>query len=299
VTTVKRSSFGILAAALACLAATAARAEGVVFRLSGTLYADDKKVKLRAPEGVGCAEDRVVVADTANARLVVYRLSEGGVVSPGNPVKVAEMKYPTRVVLDGSKTAWFLDRKERKIGRISADGAFKGWLVPSDAPGFVPTSFVLGKGGNVFALDGSGRAVLELGADGAVARRLPLPEGQFTDLAVDSAGAIFTIDAVTATVWTAGKGEAAFKALTKSLKESMSFPIQLVSNERGRFYVVDQNGMGVVVLGNDGSYQGRQLTLGWSEGNLYYPSQLCVTGKGLAAIADRGNHRVQLFTTVE
>lgn len=295
----KRSSFRFLAAALACLAGTAARAEGVVFRLSGALYADDKKLKLRAPEGVGCADDRIVVADSGNARLVVYRLSEGNVLSPGSPVKVAEMKYPTRVVLDGSKTAWFLDRKERKIGRIGADGAFKGWLAPKEVPGFVPTSFVLGAGGHVLALDAAGRAVLDLSEDGTVGRRLPLPEGQFTDLAVDAAGTIFTIDAVTATVWTAGKADAAFKALTKSLKDSMSFPVQLVSNERGRFYVVDQNGMGVVVLGNDGSYQGRQLTLGWTEGNLYYPSQLCVTGKGLAAIADRGNHRVQLFMTVE
>jgi hypothetical protein len=57
--------------------------------------------------------------------------------------------------------------------------------------------------------------------------------------------------------------------------------------------------MGVVVLGNDGSYQGRQLTLGWSEGSVYYPSQLCVNEKGIAAIADRGNHRVQVFTTVQ
>jgi len=61
---------------------------------------------------------------------------------------------------------------------------------------------------------------------------------------------------------------------------------------------VDQNGGGVVVLGQDGSYRGRQLGMGWKEGLLYYPSQMCVSGGEIAVIADRENSRVQVFKLV-
>jgi hypothetical protein len=34
-------------------------------------------------------------------------------------------------------------------------------------------------------------------------------------------------------------------------------------------YIVDENGDGIVVLGRDGSFVGRQLSMGWNEGLLY------------------------------
>ena len=39
-------------------------------------------------------------------------------------------------------------------------------------------------------------------------------------------------------------------------------------DNRGTLYVVDENGGGIVILGRDGSYMGRQLSLGWNEGLL-------------------------------
>lgn len=297
--TVTRSTTRVLAVALACAAAAPAHAEGVVFRFSKVLYTDDKEVRLRAPEGVGCSEDRIVVADSGNGRLVVYRLSEGGVVSPGHAVKVGELKYPTRVVVDAKGTSFVLDGRARKIGRVSADGKFEGWIQPKDAPGFLPVSFALTPGGNVVALDGAGRAAVEMDLQGAVLRRVPLPPGQFLDLVVDAQGGILAVEAVTATVWTAAKAEAAFKPLTRSLKEMTNFPAQIVTSGRGRLFLADRNGMGIVVLGLDGGYQGRQLTMGWEQGQVYYPAQLCVNGRGETVVADRGNNRVQVFTTLE
>jgi hypothetical protein len=52
-----------------------------------------------------------------------------------------------------------------------------------------------------------------------------------------------------------------------------------------------------VVLGADGAFQGRQLAIGWGDGYLYYPAQLCINGAGTAFIADRSNNRVQIFDT--
>jgi len=61
---------------------------------------------------------------------------------------------------------------------------------------------------------------------------------------------------------------------------------------------VDENGGGVVIVGQDGAFLGRQLAMGWTEGLLYYPSQMCLTEKGAVFIADRGNSRVQFFSIV-
>jgi hypothetical protein len=38
--------------------------------------------------------------------------------------------------------------------------------------------------------------------------------------------------------------------------------------------------------------------MGWNEGLLYYPSQMCISEKGEAFIADRGNSRVQVFNII-
>jgi len=38
--------------------------------------------------------------------------------------------------------------------------------------------------------------------------------------------------------------------------------------------------------------------MGWTEGLLYYPSQMCLNDNGQAFIADRGNSRIQVFSIV-
>ncbi len=53
------------------------------------------------------------------------------------------------------------------------------------------------------------------------------------------------------------------------------------------------------MLGQDGSFMGRQLSMGWIEGLLKFPSQISLDEKGGVFIADRGNSRVQIFTLVK
>jgi hypothetical protein len=115
-------------------------------------------------------------------------------------------------------------------------------------------------------------------------------------VAADSGGAIYALDPVVGAIWTVEKGGKEFKPLVQGLKDRMSFPTYMVV-ARGRIFLVDQNGSGVAVLGADGSFQGRQLSVGWAEGLVNYPAQLCMTEAGVAYLADRFNNRVQIFTT--
>lgn len=287
---------GILALAVLAGPATA-RAQ---FVLDRAIYQDDKETALKAPEGVACNEaGALVVADTGNGRLVLFTYKDG-TLGGGVAVKPAQVVYPMRVQLDSKGNIWVLDLKTRKIVRLDAKGNFLGSLDPK-AGGTVltslPVAFKLDASDNVHVLDVAAGRVQVLDADGKPTRQIELPKGkaQFADLHVDPGGAIYALDSANAALWVADKGATTFKPLTQSMEDRMSFPVYM-TGKGGKLYLVDQYGNGIVVLGADGSFQGRHLSIGWNEGLLYYPSQICLTGRGEAVIADRSNNRVQAFT---
>ncbi len=299
-------SRAILSAALLSLVGLhplVARGQAVVLVHEGTLYADAEEKPLKAPEGVACSDSGyVAVADTGNKRLVIYTF-KGGRLGGGKEIKVEQLTSPQRVQLDAKGDLLALDLKTRKVVRITAGGAYAGPVVAKgieDSAALQPTSFKLDASGNVYLLDGPGRRVLVLDPSGNVTAQIPLPKesGVVTDIAVAAGGGLYAIDAVNAVVWSAEKGAAAFKALTPSLKDRMSFP-SYITTSKGRLFVVDQNGNGIVILGVDGSYQGRQLSIGWNDGLVNYPGQLCITESGATFVADRFNNRVQAFSTAK
>lgn len=276
------------------------RAAAVGFTPTASIYGDDKQVALKRPEGVACADGgAVVIADTGNGRLVTYA-SNAGQLTGGAEIKLTQLTFPTRVQLDSKGNVLVLDGRSRRVVRVDANRAFKGYVEPKGVTGAViPASFKLDASDNVYFLDIAARRVLAGDADGNVTRTLKLPaKGSFTDIAVDAAGTLYAVDAVSATVYSADKSATELKAISKSLKDYMSFPGYITAS-KGKLYLVDQNGNGVVVLGTDGSYQGRQLSIGANEGLVYYPAQLCITASADAYIADRMNNRVQLFKVVQ
>ena len=64
---------------------------------------------------------------------------------------------------------------------------------------------------------------------------------------------------------------------------------------KGVIFVVEGSGSSIVSFGRDGSFLARQLTMGWNEGSLNHPSQMCINDKDEVFIADRDNSRVQVF----
>jgi DNA-binding beta-propeller fold protein YncE len=277
-----------------------ARADAFSFTPSTAIYEDDKNRPLAAPEGVACTENgRVVIADTGNGRLVDLTWRDGAP-TPAVELRLAQLPYPTRVQIAGNGDLLVLDRKLHRIGRVDAKSAFAGW-VDAKAAGAQDRAIVgaFKQDGNAtYVLDLASSKVLVVDGGGGTSREIDLPRGGpvFTDIAVDAAGTVYAVDAAGGTIWSANKAAKAFTALAKGLRDYMSFPGYLAAS-RGRLFVVDQNGHGVVVLGADGSYQGRQLSVGWTDGLVYYPAQLCLRENGVAFLADRYNNRVQVFAT--
>ncbi|HEX9289753.1 MAG TPA: hypothetical protein VF904_09520 [Anaeromyxobacteraceae bacterium] len=284
--------------ALAVLLPLAARADSLSFTYSASIYQDAKEVALRSPEGVACTGGSLVVADTGNRRLLTFALKESGIISQTGEVKLGQLTSPVKLQVDGKGNLLALDGKSHKIVRVDANGGFGGFVELKGAPATpMILGFKLDAADNLYALDVASGKVLVADLAGSVIRAVDLPKGPvISDIAADGGGTIYAVDGVGATVWSAAKGATAFTQLGKSLKDRMSFPSYIVAHQ-GKLILVDQNGMGLVLLGLDGSYLGRQLAIGWNDGFVYYPSQLCINEKGDSFVADRGNNRVQQFTT--
>jgi len=307
VTTPRRSVLSsLLSLALpACLAAipaalaalpSPARAAGLQHLLNVNL--DDKEEQLRLPEGVACSDKgALIVADTGNQRLLTYTFKDGRL-EGGAPIRMPEVSHPTRLQLDSRGNLLVLDRRQRRIARVDANRRYGGplELKASGTTRVGVSSFKVDSQDVVYALDVISRRTLVAGLDGKVTREIPWPPGlvEFVDLEPEG-GRIYAIDAVAARLWVAEKDAKEFKPVGEGHKERLAFPIYL-SQERGMFRVVDQNGHGIALLALDGSFRGRELEMGQTDGKVYYPAQLCSNGVGQLFVADRNNNRVQVFS---
>jgi DNA-binding beta-propeller fold protein YncE len=279
-------------------------AETAKLRYLQSIYFDEKGGGLKQPEGVACNEKSLlVVGDTGNDRLVRYTLEEKSL-KLGSEIKISQLSNPIRIQINSKGEIFALDGKKRRILRLSPEGAFKVYVdaegVPSPST-FVPRSFKIDGDNNIYILDIFTGRVLVLNPEGKYQKQIPFPKdfGFFSDLSVDSKGTLLLIDCLKALVFSARKDSDSFTPLTKSLREYLDFPTSLTTDNRGTIYIVDENGSGIVILGQDGSYLGRQLSMGWNEGLLNFPSQMSISDKGEVFIADRGNSRVQIFTLVK
>ncbi len=278
-------------------------AEAVKLKYLQSVYFDEKGGGLKQPEGVACNEKSLlIVGDTGNDRLIRYTFQDK-ILKGGSDISIPQLSSPIRVQINSKGEIFALDGKKRRIVRLSPEGKFESYVDPEGVPSpsaFVPRSFRIDRNDNIYILDIFTGRVLVLNPEGKYQKQIPFPKeyGFISDLSVSSKGDILLIDCVKAVVFSAAKESTGFSPLTKSLREYLSFPTS-ITESRGTIYIVDEDGGGIVILGSDGTFVGRQLAMGWIEGLLYFPSQMCVNEKGEAFIADRGNNRVQIFTLVK
>ena len=275
------------------------------FRYMASIYADDKGLGLKQPEGVACdGESLLIVADTGNGRLLKYSIQEGAIEVGTVEIKVDQLSYPIKTEINSRGEIYILDRRQRSIIRLTPAGEFRGYLQPVGLPSpsaYVPRSFTVDRNDNIYILDILSERVLILDPAGRYVRQIKFPDeyGFFSDVAMGFRGTVLLIDVVDGMVFSAGKNSASFSRLTSSLKEYVRFPANLTTDDRGRIYLVDRNGGSIIILGQDGSFISRQSGMGWKEGSLNYPAQMCINNKGEIFIADTRNHRIQIFAIVE
>jgi len=277
-------------------------AEPLKFRQMAPIYVDGKGAGIRQPEGVACRGNELVVADTGNGRLLRYTIA-GDTWTPGGEIVLPQLPSPIRVDMNSKGEIFVLDGQSRKIARVAPSGEFLGYFAPTgDVQGTVVSrSFRVDRDDSVYLLDVSSARILLLDTSGKILREIPFPKGYgfFSDLAVDAGGNIFLLDSVRKMVFKVAKNSPDAVQLGERLKDEAYFPTAIATDKQGTIFLVDENGSGIVILGPDGSFRGRRLSMGWKDGFLRYPAQMCVTENGSAFIADRGNNRVDGFLITE
>jgi DNA-binding beta-propeller fold protein YncE len=278
-------------------------AEQVVMKHALSAYADEKGNGLSKPEGIACKDDRLVVADTGNGRLVLFTLQDGAV-KGGKEIKLPQVVYPVRVRVNSKGDIFVLDERQRKVVRLTPEGAFKQYLElggMATESMVVPAGIDLDGADNIYLLDVLGGRVLVLDADGKMQRQITFPKeyGFITDLAVNSKGTVFLTDGVKAMVYANAADPNAFAPITGTMKEDLKFPSNIVADEKGMLFISDQNSGGIIAIGQDGTFRNRLLSLGWKEGTVRYPTQICVNKDGGLFVADRANSRIQMFTPLK
>ncbi len=298
-----RLPFPVFAAVALGLTALHA-AEGVKVRALPGIYQDSREGRLKGPEAVasdGAAS--VAVADTANGRVVLYAF-EAGQATARREIRLPQITYPTQVQFVPGGDLLVLDGRTHRIVRVTASGEFKGMVEPrgdAAAGQVIVKSFKVGPGGDLYLLDLPGGRVLVLGADGASKRSIALPDDARSpaDIAVDSGGTVYALESAGRRVDAARPGAAAFAPLGKPFREDAAFPAAITVGPQGLLCITDQEGHGLVFLGPDGSFRGRQSAMGWKEGFLRYPAGIAAAPAGFLLVADRDNNRVQIFQVVE
>lgn len=299
----KRMLIHAMALCLFLAALPATGAEKVKLMYAASLYRDERGVGLSRPDGVGCtAGNLLVVADTGNGRLLTFTYQQALFTLAGE-VKIPELTAPAKVQVSSQGDILVLDEKQRRIVRVGADGAFRGYVDPAGLPSpsaVTARSFALDSRDQIYLLDIASDRVLVLDPAGTFLREIRFARGQgfLSDLTVDSAGTVFAVDTVRPRVVTAPTATTGFAPFSEALREQVRFPTSIAADGSDLLWLVDRNGGSLVTLNRNGMIQTRQLDSGWKEGLLRYPSQVCVSGQGVLFIADRENNRVQAFTVV-
>jgi streptogramin lyase len=289
-----------LSVILALAASGAAEAQAVRLRPVLSVYADGAGGGLLHPEGAAVRGGTLLaVTEPDRGRILLYNLSLPNA-SALRILTVPQAPAPTVVRFDPRGELLILDARSRGIARITEEGAFRGFVEFREGgrtARVFPRSFALDPGGNLYVLDAAASSVLVAAPGGAVQRRIPYPEGPafLADLVVDALGTIYVVDSVGKRVWNARRGDETFTPLSEPLGAYLAFPAALAMDDQGRLFLADKDEGGIVILGMDGGFRGRQSAMGWRDGFLRYPVALATDGGSHLVVVERENRRVQVF----
>ncbi|UVI29076.1 YIP1 family protein [Paenibacillus spongiae] len=292
---------------------------------------EEKKVPLSRPEDIFIdSRDQVYVADTGNARIVVFDQWGNHIRTIGKDV----LGKPTGVFVDEEGTVYVADYRNEKIYMFREDGTLinefgkpKSHLFGKNDP-FKPMKVIADKRKNIYVVgEGTIGGLIQISSEGEFygyfggnttdfnlkryIQRLFYTQAQMdklnkqlppsaTNVAIDSEGLVFT-----STVGTNNNGIKKLNVAGKNLlKDVWSFRdladvtvdsignIYAIDSFRGRITVYDQDGNTLFVFG--GTDVGSQRL-----GLFKAPSGIAVSSDGRLFITDKQRNNIQILKPTE
>lgn len=146
----------------------------------------------------------------------------------------------------------------------------------------------------LYLLDKKSGSVMRLGADSGVNTIFKCP---------DCVNGFIDFKIINDTLWAfAPMGQTLVQfsldgKLTKkvSLQKQLEFPVSFAVDDSGTIYVLDRHAGSVNIYKATGAYIDSFLSLGHTQGKLYYPIELQFDFYGRLCIVDEGNARVEVY----
>lgn len=243
-------------------------------------------------------KDTIYGVDTENNKII--RIVNGKV---AGEIKIKDF-YPVSVAVDKSGALWALDKKKARVvklgeaGNILAtfgtSGSHKGEFDDAE-------DFAISSSGVIFVADRGNHRVQAFSNDGVFLKEIRSDaSGKLEDpaaIAIDSQDVVYVLDkgrsvissysAKTEPLSVFGKLAGGIPILTK--------PVAMMAT-LDELFVLDSNQ--VKVFTHNGKYVRSFATSGNGMGELDEPVAMTATGDATFAIAEHGNNRVQIFTTL-
>lgn len=296
------SALGMLFIALAVVAGRAQTSPE--YRVQAVLTAEVIG-RFETPEGLffNPSTDQLLVGDTGNNRLVVFRDSKGAITASKEIELKGDIGAPAHFVQTDEGRIILSDQRESRVKILYSSGTLAGPLDLSGVPdgdSVFPGDLVLDRSGQLYLVDETNRRILIFDSKGrfqrAVSPKDPAMRG-INAVAVDGKSNIYALDTLGGSIYQLSPDGAQQKKFGQRGPEidQFDFPVALAVDRQGNVYVVDQHRATVVVFNNRLRYQANIGSRGWDEGEFLFPSSIFVDDQGRIFVADRNNRRVQVF----
>lgn len=256
------------------------------------------------PQGLFYNADsgQLIVADTSNRRLIFYAEEEGTLVV-SREIKVdKEVGAPVHFIQTGEGKFILSNPQKRRVQILYPSGALAGPLNLSEVPegeSVMPGDITLDWSNHFYLVDETNLRILIFTEEGSFLRFIkpqdPVLRG-LNAVAVDAKSNVYTLDTLGGRVYKFDPdGTLLLSFGGRGPDENQfDFPVALAVDRRGIF-VLDQHRGSVSVFDHNGDLKGQLASKGWERGKLLYPTDIVIDEAERLFVADRNNHRVQLF----
>jgi DNA-binding beta-propeller fold protein YncE len=247
------------------------------------------------------AQNRLLVTDTGNNRLLFFGDSEGKFRFLSE-FKSDKMALPISAVESSQGTIIVIERGAQGIVSYNpATGERRGVLADGfpDASSFWPTRLALDDKDNLYVVDQGNQRIYIF--DGNLTYKLhinsPEPRFGFLAVTVTKDGNIIALEGRRGIVYVFDKEGKVINQFSKrgELRGETEFPVDIAVDGQGRIYVLDSHRHQVVLLDRNGNWQGEIGEKGWKEGKFIFPYRIEVASDYRLFIVDADNNRLQVF----
>ena len=262
---------------------------------------------LDSPQGVALdAAGQAYVADTLNNRVQVFDASGAYVRSFGSAGAAAgQFNAPTDVAITLGGDVLVVDKGNNRVQTFTATGSY---VSSFGSAGSGNTQFAAPEGiwvdgaGDIYVAD-TGNARMQkftstwtfsLAATSTASVPLSAP----TDVATDASGNIYVVDRTAARVrvYTSAGGSGYVRTIgSPGSNDGQFFQPTGIGVSGSSIFVADSGNARIQRLTTTGTFETKFGTLGGGTGDLSWPARVAVDTLGRVLVAERDNHRLQMF----